>query len=47
MTKFSGIATLAVGLPVVAITACSSPQHASTQTGHHPPVEELCTGVVG
>jgi superoxide dismutase, Cu-Zn family len=39
MTKFSGIATLAVGLPVVAITACSSPQQASTQTGTTPPVK--------
>jgi Cu-Zn family superoxide dismutase len=39
MTKFSGIATLAVGLPVVAITACSSPQHASSQSGTTPPVK--------
>lgn len=39
MTKFSGIATLAVGLPVVAMTACSSPQHASTQPGTTPPVK--------
>jgi Cu-Zn family superoxide dismutase len=39
MTKFSGIATLAVGLPVVAMTACSSPQHASTQSGTTPPVK--------
>lgn len=39
MTKFSGIATLAVGLPVVAMTACSSPQHASSQPGTTPPVK--------
>lgn len=39
MTKFSGIATLAVGLPVVVMTACSSPQHASTQPGTTPPVK--------
>lgn len=39
MTKFTGIATLLVGLPVVAVTACSSPQHASTQPGTTPPVK--------
>ncbi|WP_082939485.1 superoxide dismutase family protein [Mycobacterium sp. 852002-30065_SCH5024008] len=39
MTKFSGIATLAVGLPVVAMTACSSPQQASTQPGTTPQVK--------
>ncbi|OBH20831.1 MULTISPECIES: superoxide dismutase family protein [unclassified Mycobacterium] len=39
MTKFSGIATLAVGLPVAVMTACSSPQHASTQPGTTPPVK--------
>ncbi|WP_082948325.1 MULTISPECIES: superoxide dismutase family protein [unclassified Mycobacterium] len=39
MTKFSGIATLAVGLPVVAMTACSSPQQASNQPGTTPPVK--------
>ena len=39
MTKLSGIATLVVGLPVVAMTACSSPQHASTQPGTTPPVK--------
>lgn len=41
MTKFSGIATLAVGLPVVAITACSSPQHASSQSGTTPAVKSV------
>lgn len=42
MTKFSGsvrIATLLAGLPVVAMTACSSPQHASSQPGTTPPVK--------
>ncbi|MGZ4510010.1 MAG: superoxide dismutase[Cu-Zn] [Mycobacterium sp.] len=47
MTKFSGIATLAVGLPVVAITACSSPQHASTQTGTTPPVRSTAPASSG
>ncbi len=47
MTKFSGIATLAVGLPVVAITACSSPQHASTQTGTTPPVRSAAPASSG
>jgi superoxide dismutase, Cu-Zn family len=47
MTKFSGIATLAVGLPVVAITACSSPQHASTQTGNTPLVESTAPASSG
>lgn len=41
MTKFSGptsIATALLGLPVAAVTACSSPQHASSQQGTTPPV---------
>ena len=33
MMKFSGITTLLLGLPVVAMTACSSPQHATSQPG--------------
>ena len=37
MTKLTAAATL-ISLPVVAITACSSPQHASTQPGTTPPV---------
>ncbi|MEE6176890.1 superoxide dismutase family protein [Mycobacterium sp. 050134] len=40
--KFSGLgrmATLAAGLPVVALTACSSPQHASSQPGTTPSVK--------
>ncbi|MCV7353819.1 superoxide dismutase[Cu-Zn] [Mycobacterium parmense] len=42
MTKFSGLgsmATLSLGLPVVLVTACSSPQHASTQPGTTPAVK--------
>jgi superoxide dismutase, Cu-Zn family len=39
MMKFTGIATLLAGLPVVAVTACSSPQHASSQPGTTPPVK--------
>src|SRR5271166_4563629 len=38
MIKFSGVATLLLSLPVVAVSACSSPQHASTQSGTTPPV---------
>ncbi|WP_082946780.1 superoxide dismutase family protein [Mycobacterium sp. ACS4054] len=47
MTKFRGIATLAVGLPVVAITACSSPQHASSQPGTTPPVKSAAPSSSG
>src|ERR1700761_6682505 len=39
MMKFTGIASLLVGLPVVAVTACSSPQQASSQSGTTPPVK--------
>ena len=39
MRKFSGMATLAVGLPVIAVSACSSPQHASSQPGTTPAVK--------
>ncbi|RAU89835.1 superoxide dismutase [Mycobacterium colombiense] len=42
MKKFSGspfVASLLMGLPVVAMTACSSPQHASTQPGTTPRVK--------
>jgi Cu-Zn family superoxide dismutase len=37
MTKLTAAATL-ISLPLAAITACSSPQHASTQPGTTPPV---------
>ncbi len=39
MMKFSGSATLLVGLWVVAVTACSSPEHPSSQPGTIPPVK--------
>ncbi|HTY30714.1 superoxide dismutase[Cu-Zn] [Mycobacterium sp.] len=39
MMKFSGIATALLSLPVVAVSACSSPQHATSQTGTTPPVQ--------
>ena len=39
MMKFSGIATLLLSFPVVAASACSSPQHASTQPGTTPAVQ--------
>lgn len=39
MMKFSGITTLLMGLPVVAMTACSSPQHATSQPGTNPQVK--------
>jgi superoxide dismutase, Cu-Zn family len=39
MTKFSRIAALCLGLPAVVVTACSSPQHASTQPGTTPAVK--------
>lgn len=48
MTKFSGLgsmATLSLGLPVVLVTACSSPQHASTQP-EPPRGEKRPAGVV-
>ena len=38
MTKLTAVATM-MSLPVVAITACSSPQHASTQPGTTPAVQ--------
>ncbi len=40
--KFSGLgylATLIPGLPIVAMTACSSPQHPSSEPGTTPPVK--------
>ena len=38
MTKLTAAAALLLSLPVVAVNACSSPQHASTQPGTTPPV---------
>ena len=44
MTKFSGIATLLLSLPVVAASACSSPQHPSSQPGTTPAVQSGSPG---
>ncbi len=44
MIKFSGVATLLLSLPVVTVSACSSPQHASTQSGTTPPVNSGAPG---
>ncbi len=44
MMKFRGsgyMATLVAGLPVVAMTACSSPQQPSSQPGTTPPVKSV------
>ena len=38
MTKLSAVAGLVLALPVVAVSACSSPQHASSQPGTTPAV---------
>ncbi|OMC39173.1 superoxide dismutase family protein [Mycobacterium sp. IS-1264] len=38
MTKLTAVAAL-LSLPVVAVSACNSPQHASTQPGTTPPVK--------
>ncbi|MGZ4586143.1 MAG: superoxide dismutase[Cu-Zn] [Mycobacterium sp.] len=39
MRKISGIATLLVGLPVLAVTSCSPQQNPSSQPGTTPPVK--------
>jgi Cu-Zn family superoxide dismutase len=39
MTKLTGVATALLSLPVVALSACSSPQHASSQPGTTPAVQ--------
>jgi Cu-Zn family superoxide dismutase len=39
MTKISAVATLLLSLPILALNACSSPQHATSQTGTTPPVQ--------
>jgi superoxide dismutase, Cu-Zn family len=39
MTKLAAVATLLLALPVVAVSACSSPQHPSTQPGTTPAVQ--------
>lgn len=47
MMKFTGIASLVMGLPVVVVTACSSPQHASSQSGTTPPVKSAAPSSSG
>lgn len=44
MTKLTAVATLLLSLPVVALSACSSPQHPSTQPGTTPPVNSGSPG---
>jgi superoxide dismutase, Cu-Zn family len=44
MMKFSGIATLLLSLPIVAVSACSSPQHPSSQPGTTPAVQSGSPG---
>ena len=44
MTKRTTVASLLLSLPVVAMSACSSPQHASTQPGTTPPVLSASPG---
>ncbi len=44
MMKFSGIATLLLSLPVVAASACSSPQHPSSQPGTTPAAQSGSPG---
>jgi Cu-Zn family superoxide dismutase len=39
MTKLTAAASLLLSVPVVAMSACSSPQHATTQPGTTPAVE--------
>jgi superoxide dismutase, Cu-Zn family len=39
MTKLAAVATLLLALPVVAVSACRSPQHPSTQPGTTPAVQ--------
>ncbi len=43
MTKLAAAAVF-LSLPVVAVTACSSPQHATSQTGTTPPVQSAAPG---
>ena len=50
MKKFSGspfVASFLMGLPVVAMTACSSPQHGSSQPGTTPPVKSAAPSSSG
>jgi Cu-Zn family superoxide dismutase len=44
MTKLTAAATLLLSVPVVAVSACSSPQHASSQSGTTPAVQSGAPG---
>jgi len=44
MTERTAVATLLLSLPVVAVGACNSPQHASTQPGTTPPINSGSPG---
>jgi Cu-Zn family superoxide dismutase len=44
MMKVSAVATLLLSVPVVAVSACSSPQHASSQPGTTPAVQSGSPG---
>src|ERR1700722_89398 len=44
MTKLSAVATLLLSVPVVAASACSSPQHPSSQPGTTPAVQSGAPG---
>jgi Cu-Zn family superoxide dismutase len=44
MMKLSAVATLLLSVPVVAVNACSSPQHASSQPGTTPAVQSGSPG---
>ena len=44
MNKVAAVTTLLLALPVVAVSACSSPQHPSTQPGTTPPVNSGSPG---
>ena len=44
MTKLTAVATVLLSVPVVAASACSSPQHASTQPGTTPAVQSGAPG---
>jgi superoxide dismutase, Cu-Zn family len=44
MTKLTAVATLLLSVPVVAASACSSPQHPSSQPGNTPAVQSGAPG---
>jgi len=44
MTKLPAVTALLLSLPLVVVSACNSPQHASSQTGTTPPVQSGSPG---